>query len=817
MEWLARDLTLALRGLRRRPGLTFAALVSLATGLGAALAIYRIVSAAFILPLGVGEPSSIVSIYGARNQRPDDYLPISWLNFEDLSREQTSFAAFAAYQWQRTTLGDAGEARRLYMQFVSKGYFRALGVEPALGRLWSDAEDGRGAGIGVAALSHDFWQHQLGGRPDVLGATVAVGGLPLTVVAVMPRGFKGTRTFTRAELWVPMGMYTALSPYAEDLDERGAQMFDLVGKLRPGISIAQAQGELRALADQLAREYPETNQDQGVRLVPLTSASIEPWQRPLFVRAALLLSSVVGLLLLIACSNVASLLLASGLERRRADSLRLSLGASRGELIRQRLVESLLLSSVGGALGLLLGIEAPTWLWRFRPLELFSADVLDFSLDGRVLLMALLLSIGCGLLFGLLPALKSSAPRMSQALKEGAPELELGGRRFAWRDVLVVSQVALCFIALAGAGLFIKSLALASRVDPGFAADQLLVVSYGASRGTAVEREVLNRQVLAGLGALPGVEKAAQASYQPLTAGPPVYWRVVDQAQTTEEGRRPRLVMTNAVTPSYFDTMGISVLDGRGFSDGDGARAPKVAVVNEVMAKRLWPDVNPLGRQLRVTENGSLLSVVGVVSASKHHSLTESPRWGLYLPFAQWPRTDVTVHLRTSGRPENLVEAVRSRLQSIAPDVTAFDLRPMRQTIDSSLWALRLGAAVLGLLALLALILAVTGVFAVLSYSVRERAREMGIRLALGAQPAKVLRLVLERAMSVVAVGMALGAGLFFVFGRFVGSLLFGIEATDATTLLEIALLLGTVALAAGYWSARPAARVDPAETLRLQ
>ncbi len=816
MKGLAKDLALALRALRRRPGLTLAAVLSLALGLGSSIAIFRLVSAAFFRPLGVGEPASVVAVYVARQQRPDDYLSISYPNFLDLAEGQRTLSSFAAYQWLRVTLLEGESTKRSYIQIVRREFFDALGVRPALGRLWEPAQDAPAGGSPIAVLSHDFWRRELGSDPAVLGKTVRVAERALTVVAVMPPGFKGTRTFTGAELWVPMGYYAEVSPYAADFHERGAQMFEMVGRLRPGVSLHEAELDLQAGAARLAGQYPEVNREQGIRIFPLSETAIEPWQRPLYVRGAIMIAGVMGLLLLIACGNVASLLLARGLEQRREVAIRLSLGAGRGPLLRQLLAQSLLLSLAGGALGLLLGLRAPALLWRFRPPDFFTADALDLSLDAEVLWVTLALSLLTGLVFGLVPALQSTRPQLVQALKEESVA-GAGRRRIALRDLLVATQVALSFLALAGAGLFAKSLARAHTVDPGFEADRILVLTYGLAgqAGSAAEHEGLNQRVLDGLASLPGVERAALSSYQPLTAGPPVYWRVEAEGEAPAGQPSRRMVMTTAVTPGYFATLGIRLLAGRDLGVADRPGTPLVAVVNEVLAQRLWPEGDAVGRRLRVAENGSVLEIVGVVAASKHHSVTEAPRSGLYLPQQQWPRPDVTVHLRTAGDPAALIQPARRRLQDLAPTLTPYAVQPMRSTVNASLWAQRLGAAVLGLLALLALVLAVTGVYAVLSYSVRQRFREMAIRLALGAPPEAVLRLVLRRAMVAVGVGVLCGLVVAVAAGRFVASLLFGIQASDPLTLAEIGVLLAAVALAAGYGAARRATRVDPREALR--
>jgi predicted permease len=807
---ITRDVTLAFRVLLRRPSLTIAALLSLTLGIGANCAVFRIVNAAFLRPLGVTAPATIFSVFVTNPANSQLYLPVSYPNYEDLARQTRAFSGLAAYQWLRPTLLQGDKPRKIYAQVVTENFFEVMGIQAVLGRVFSRQDGAAAGGSPVAVLSHNFWQRELGGDPQVLGKTIHLGRQAFTVVGVAPRGFKGTKTFTSSNLWVPISMYRQVSPYARYFDTRGAQMFEMVGRLRPGFSPRQAEAEMKTLALRLEREHPDINQGESLLLLPFVQASIEPWRRPVFVRAGAVSLVVVGLLLLIACGNVASLLLSRNLEQRKEIAIRLSLGARRGQLIRQLVVQSLLLSLGGSVLGLLLGLRGPDLLWRFRPPEVFTADALDFGVDGRVVFFTITLSIAAALLFGAAPALRFTRPDLVTVLQEAVPAGALVPRKLSMRDLLIVAQVALCFLSLTGAGLFLKSLYRTGRVSPGFDADNILVMTYTLSEaGTPGDHQ----RILEKLRDLPGVEEAALATLEPLSTDPQIYWNVRLAGGGSAHPREGVLILTNVVTPSYFSTLGIPVLRGRGLSEGDREQTRPVAVVNETMAGRLWPGRDPIGQRFQAEDHE--IEVVGVAADSKYVSLREPPQAFFYVPLAQWLRPEVILHLRTAGRPETLREQVRRELRSLDPDLAPYDVHTMRDTLSTSLWAQRLGATLLTLFGLLALALAVTGIYSVLSYSVHQRRQEVGVRMALGALPGEVVRLLVGRAMGVVTLGLLVGLAAATAAGRLVANLLYGIRPTDPVTFVQIGGALAAVAFAASYTTARQAVRVDPAQALR--
>jgi predicted permease len=814
LESLAGDVAVASRALLRRPGFTLAAFLSMALGIGANSVIFRVFNAAFLRPISAEDPESLVALYVTNEASSRSYLPISYPNYQDLASQNRVFSGLAAFQWLRVNLLQGERPRKIYLQVVTHGFFDMMGVPAALGRTLSRQDEDLPRGSPVAVLSHGFWQTELGGDPKILGRTVRLDRQTLTVVGVMPPGFKGTKAFSSVDLWAPMSVYRQVSPYARHLEERGAQMFEMVGRLRPDVSIRQAEVEVKVLAARLERDHPEVNRGEGLLLVPLTQATIEPGQRPVFLRAGLLLLAVVGLLLLIACGNVASLLLSRGLEQRKEIAVRLSLGARRGQLVRQMVVQSLLLSLAGGAMGLLLGLQAPAFLWRFLPSRIFTADALDFAVDGRVALFTFALSIAAALLFGVVPAVRATRQPVAATLKGEAPAAGLSKGRLSLRDLLIIAQTALCFLSLTGACLFLKSLYRTQQIDPGFDVERLAVMTYGVpdemtdtARGPAY-----HEALLASLSGLPELAGAALASFQPLSGGPPISWKVRLQGGDSPGDRDGTLIFTNTVTPAYFSTLGIPLLRGRGFTAGDLEGSPPVAIINETMARGLWPGLEAVGQRFHA--EGRQLTVVGVVADSKYISLGGAPQPCMYLPLAQGYRPEVVLHLRARGEPAAVLDPVLRRLRSFDPDLSVYEVQTMEDSVRSSLWAQRLGAALLTLFGLLALVLAITGIYAVLSYSVRQRLREVGIRMALGALPVEVIHLLVGRAMGVVALGIALGLAAAIAGSRLVATLLYGIDPADPLTYTQIAGALAAVAFAASYIAARQAARVDPARSL---
>lgn len=810
MEGLSRDFVLAVRTFLKRPGFTAAALLSMALGIGANSAIFTLVDAALLRPLPVGDPARVVLVYGTEG--PGNDLPVSFPTYEDLRDRSRTLSGLAAFQWLSPTLLH-GEPRKIFILITTASYFDVLGVPAALGRTFTPQDESGGAP--VAVVSDRFWRQELGADPGVLGRTIPLAGQSLTVVGVAPRDFKGTNLFRSPDLWVPMGLFQQLSPYRQYFKERGAQMFEMVGRLAPDASLAQARAELSGLAAQLERDHPE-NQGEGAAILPLAQAAVEPQVRGSFVRGGAFLMAVVGLLLLIACGNVASLMLTRGLEQRKEIAIRLALGAGRGQLVRQLLVQSLVLSLAGGALGLLLGHGGTAFLWSLRPPHFALAD-LDLGLDGRIALFTFVLAVVSGLLFGLAPALRATRPELTDALRDEQPHLEVSARRLSLRDLLVVAQVALCFLALTGAGLFLKSLGNAQQIAPGFDADRLLVATFSldgqewdTARGLAFHRRLTER-----LRSTPGISSVALASNQPLGWGTAFYYKVAAEEGAHPGGGEGTHVRTDSVTPSYFETMGIPRVRGRGFSERDREGTPAVAIVNEAMARWLWPGEDPIGKRFRVLEQENrTLEVIGVARDAKYISLREDPQPSYYMPLRQSYQPAVTIYVRTPGRPEALLPVVRREVGELAPALPLTDVYTMEDIVRLSLWAPRLGAGLLALFGGLALALAITGIYGILAYSVHQRLPEIGVRLALGAERRDVVRLFVRRAMAVVALGLGLGLAGAALGSRLVASMLYGVHPTDPATFAQITGALAVIALLASYTAVRRAAWINPARLL---
>jgi predicted permease len=818
MESLVQDIRFALRSFIRQPGFTVSVVLLLGVGIGANVSIFTLVHEAFLSGLPIEEPDSVVKVFTTDENHPG-LLPISFPNYEDLRDQNEVFDELAAFQWLRPNYLSGERPERLFSQVVTPNYFELLGIDAALGRVFTPSDDARGASP-VVVVTDAFWRSHLGADPEAVGREILLNGMQFTIVGVTPPGFKGTNVFNGPDLWFPMSMYQAVSPYRDNFDQRPWRMFEMLGRLAPGTAPEEARTALQGIGDRLATEYPNVNEGRGLDLLPIAQASVPPQQREVYVRGGALLMGVVGLLLLIACGNVASLILARSVGRRREIAVRLSLGASRARLVRQLLTESLLLGLLGGGLGLLIAVWGPDLLWRFRP-PFFTEQALDLSMDVPVLLFCLAVSVVAGILFGLTPALQASRPQMVPALKgETASAPRRRARLLDLRNALLVAQIALSVLALTGAGLFLRSLKHALDLDPGFDTQELIVMSFdlGAQGFDPSQGRQFHRRLEEQLRALPGVRTSALASNRPLMPGA-IYREVVVEGEDRPDGEQGRVVRTNTVGHDYFETVGIEILGGRGFRAQDREDTSNVAVINETMAERLWPERNPLDRRFRVLDPAGDVPfrVIGIAADSKYTSLGEEPQPSFYVSIEQSYVPGVTLHVRTDGRPEALLDTVRRSVQDLDDTLPLSHVYTMQQVIGISLWGQRMAAALLGVFAALGVLLAAMGIYAAMAYSVRERRREIGIRMALGARKRQILELIMRRAMTVAAIGLAVGFVLALSGGRLLSTLLYGIEPTDPLTLLGVALLLAAVAFLASLAGARKGVAIPPAATLRTE
>jgi predicted permease len=818
---MVADLRYAVRMLLRRPAFTLVAVLSLALGIGANATIFSVVDALLLRSLPVADPGRLVTIYTRDAQNPAMLGgPLSHLNWRDYREQARSFSGILGYNWAAMSFARGAEASVIVGQLVSENYFQLLGVRPARGRVFTAEEGERPGASPVAVVSDHFWRQHLDGDPAVVGRAITINGSPFTVVGVAPASFTGTDTAIQPELWVPMTMNRQIlrDPDLNLYNTRRGLIINAIGRLRPGATLAAAQAEMTAIARHLEQEHPTDNKGRTVWLLPLPQATVPPALRGTIVNGSLLLLGVVGLVLLIACANVANLLLARATARRREIAVRLSQGARRGRLVRQLLTESLVLALCGGGLGLVLMSWADHVLRVFLPTLPFPVTVsLDFGADPRVLGFALAVTLATGLLFGLVPALQSSRPQLVAALKSHAATAPARVRGMELRGALVAGQVALSLVALVASGLFLRSLAEAQRLELGYEAPDHLVSFafdvgfYGLDQGRG---EQLYRAIREQVAAMPGVTATTLAQAGPLQGS--FYRSVFLEGQQQPAGANGLMLEVDAVDPEFFRTAGVPILEGRAFTAADRAGAARVAIVNHTMAQKLWPGQSGLGKRFHFFSRPSV-EVVGVARDAKYDSATEDPQPFAYLPLAQNYTTAVVLVTRAAGDPLALLPALTRQVRALAPGLALVIQGTLPQQVHRALWAPRFAASLLALFGALALALAMLGIYGVMSFSVAQRARDIGVHMALGARRAVVLGMVLGQGMRLVAAGLAIGILLALAVSRLASGLLIGVSATDPVAFLATPPLLALVALVSIYIPARRATDVDPTVVLRYE
>ncbi len=833
MRTLWQDVRYGARALWKSPGFTLVAALSIALGIGANTAIFSLVNATLLRRLPVHEPERLANVFSGT---PGSlYSTASYPDYVDFrDRGGEVFQGLAARGGISASLGVGDETDLVVGSIVTGNYFEVLGVSAARGRTLTPEDDLRPGAHPVVVISHGLWQRRFGGA-EVVGREVGLNGQQFNIIGVLPAEYTGVDLGRADDIYVPMSMQAVMRPprggYSGEMNPdllkaRGNRWLWITGRLKPGVEPEQARAALAVVSKQLDQTYTETNSD---RIVTLTNAGEgDPQARGSLVSVAGLLLSVVGIVLLIACANVANLLLARASGRRKEMALRLALGASRWRVVRQLLTESVLLSLLGGASGLVLALWAID-LMKAAPPPAGALPVAPaFTVDVRVLGFTLALSALTGVLFGLAPALQASRPDLVPALKDETVSLDRG-RRFSLRSLLVVAQVALSLVLLVGAGLFLRSVGHARAIDPGFDAERLLVAQLNINllRYTRVQGREFYRQVVERVGALPGVESVSLARNVALTGSASTRGLMIE-GQTGEgndlrsENSGPaagdQTVGVNVVGLSYFQTLGVPLVRGRDFSTSDAEESPSVVVVNEAFAARHFAGQDPLGKRLSFNgARGPWREIVGIARDSKYYTLGEARTPFVYLPLAQNHETGMALVVRASGEPAALSGVVRREVQSLERNLPVTDARPMTEVVGAALYAARTGATLLTGFGLLALVLAAVGLYGVMAYSVARRTREVGIRMALGARGRDVLRLVLGEALVLVACGVVLGLAGAWAASRLLAGFLYGVSTTDPVAFLGTTAVLVAAALLACFIPARRATKVDPMVALRYE
>jgi putative ABC transport system permease protein len=798
LETFLQDLRFGARMLKKNPGFTFIAVLTLGLGIGANTAIFSMVYALLLRPLPYAEAERLVQL--AEKSRAGGRLDVSYPNFDDWRARAQSFEGMASVRNQSFSLTGVDQPVQLRGRTVSWNFFQLLGVQPQLGRVFVDADDKYGA-TRTVLLSHGMWQDRFGGAADVLGKKLLLDGEPYEVIGVLPPGFE---YFRADDLYVPIGLF--LRPEAS-LAGRGNRMgLSVVARLKPGVTLAQANAEMTGIAAQLEREYPAANSRRSAQAEALQDVMSESVRQTLWV-----LLGAVGFILLMACVNVANLLLVRAAERQKEIAVRLALGAGRVRIFRQLLNESLLIALLGGVAGLLLG------QWMLKGLLALAPDNIPqlsrVGLNGFVLLFTLGVALLTSVLSGLLPALHTTRADLQTVLKEGGRS-NAGAAREGTRKALLVVEVSLALVLLVGAGLLVRSMYKLLHVDPGFNPDNLLTMFVSLPRGNynAQRLRVFYDESLARVDALPDVLSAALTLSTPIAGS---QWNTFIHAAEKPEppaGQYPEAAYT-PVSANYFETLGIRVVKGRVFTTKDTEHSAPVTVINESLARRIWPGEDPLGKRLK---RGMIShEVVGVVADVKLNGVEQATPMQFYAPLAQEPMGGLGLIVRTAGDPLATAASIERAIHSVDKDLPVYRVRTMDQLLGNALAQRRLTLTLLLSFAVLALLLASIGIYGVISYTVKQRTHELGLRLALGAQPRDVLKLILTQGLRSTLLGIMIGLGASFALTRWMEKLLFGVRPTDPLTFGVIALVLLSVALLACWIPARRATKVNPLIALR--
>ncbi len=811
METFLQDLRFGVRMLIKSPGFTIVAVIALALGIGANSAIFSVVNAILLRPLAYEKAQELVLIY---HNYPKINLraSVSAFGYTHYRDNAKSFATMAAQRGLPVNLTGQGEPERLAGTAVSTNFFQMLGVEAAQGRTFAAGEDQQGRNR-VAVLSHSFWQRRFGGSPTTLNSTIMLNGEGHTVVGIMPPTFEFGRELGQiVDLWAPL----TFTPDQLSSNSLTFEFLFVIARLKPGVSIQQAQAEMDTIAGNLRQQYMQgaDASNWNLLLQPFRELIVGDIRPMLF-----LLLGAVGLVLLIACSNVANLLLARGAARQKELAIRNSLGAGRGRIIRQLLTESMLLALIGGALGLALGYFGVKVLVALNESRIPRAH--ELGLDPLVFGFTALVSVLTGVLFGLVPALQISRHDLHESLKEGGRS-GAGGVRSRVRNALVVIEVALAMILLISAGLLIKSFIRVQQVDPGFRPQNLLSMQIALpdlKYREPAQRHAFFKDLIERVRVLPGVTAAGATSVLPMSGSNSsgsfqIEGRIVPQGQSSPHGDRW------SATSDYPKTMGIPLIRGRYFEDRDSAEAPGVAIIDETMARKYWPDEDAVGKRITFEggrDNPRWREIVGIIGHVKHRGLEGESRVQYYIPYQQRPQAGMFLVVRTTGEPESVAGTVRATVLELDRDLPVFRVQTLERYVSDSMAQRRFAMYLFGIFAAIALVLAAVGLYGVMAYSVTQRTHEIGVRMALGARSQDVVAMVVRQGMVLAGIGLVVGLGAAFGLTRLMATLLFGVNVRDLTIFAVISVILAVIAMFASFIPARRATRVDPLVALRYE
>jgi putative ABC transport system permease protein len=806
MENLRGDIRYAFRNLLRRPGFTLIAVITLALGIGANTAIFSAINALLLKPLPFPELDRVVAIWDKLPSRGVLHNEVAAANYFDWQSQNQSFEQLALFRWWSANLAGVDTPERIQGFLVTANYLDAIGMKPIMGRNFSPEENQPGKDT-VAIITHSLWQRRFGGDPNIINKTITINSIVRTVVGVMPERFNFPKG---AEIYAPLQVTPEL------IKSRGNHSYYVIGRLKPGVSMATAQADIDNLTARLAQQFPETNTGWGATVFPIVKDTVRLYDTALWV-----MMGAVGFVLLIACANVANLMLARASGRQKEIALRSALGASRWRIIRQLLTESVIVALIGGVLGILIGFWGIDALRAANPGDAarFAPGWYQLGINFPVLAFTIALSVFSGIVFGLAPALQVSKPNLNGSLKEGSRQTS--GSTHRLRSSLVVFEVAVSLVLLVGAGLLARSFLSLLRTDPGFNPDGVLTLNLvlpGAKYRDQPARSAFYNDLVQRVKAYPGVESAAVVNYLPLGGSNSSDAYLVEGEPAPAPGQeydgRYRVS-----TPDYFRTMGIPLIRGRGFTDQDKAGAPPVVIVNETLARKHWPNQDAIGKRIRFygpPERAVWMEIVGVVEDVRHElNLPVTPEY--YLPHAQDPWGAMVLVARTSVDPASLAPALRQQVWAIDKDQPVFDVRTMQEVRSMSVALYSFSSVMLAIFAGVALVLASIGIYGVMAFAVTQRTQEIGIRMALGARALDVLKLVVRNGMKLALLGIVIGLAGSWALTRFLAQMLVGVQPTDLLTFSVVSICLLVAAFIACYLPARRATKVDPLEALRYE